>query len=100
MSFHDEAPPPRAPRSEPEILPPERRGPRGPEIGPVRATQYRIVFTRPGPLQIVLGLIILGVIAVVSALALFGLFLLWLPLMGATVVAVILAAVFRRPRRF
>jgi hypothetical protein len=95
-----EIPAPRAPRSEPEILPPERTGSRGPAPGPVWATQHRIVFTKPGPLQIILGLVVLAGIVAVGALVLLGLFLLWLPIMGATIIALILASWFRAPRRF
>jgi hypothetical protein len=96
----DDSPPPRPPVSEPEILPPERTGPRGGAAGPVWATQHRIVFTRPGPLQLVLGFLVLAAIVAVGALALLGLVLLWLPIMGATIIAVLLAAFFRAPRRF
>ena len=96
----NDAPPPRPPVSEPEILPPERADPRRPDAGRIWVSQHRIVFTRPGPLQLVLGFLILATIVGLGALVLLGLVLLWLPIMGATVIALIIAAFFRAPRRF
>jgi hypothetical protein len=100
MGNDDDPPPPRAPINEPEILPPERAGPRGPDVGQIRVSQHRIVFTRPGPLQLVLGFLVLATIVGLGALVLLGLVLLWLPIMGATVIALVIAALFRAPRRF
>jgi hypothetical protein len=96
----DDAPPPRAPVNEPELLPPERADPRRPDAARVWESQHRIVFTRPGPLQLVLGFMVLATIVGLGALVLLGLALLWLPIMGATVIALIMAALFRAPRRF
>jgi hypothetical protein len=100
MGNDDDAPPPRMPVSEPEILPPERAGPHRPDAGRIWVSQHRIVFTRPGPLQLALGFLALAAIVGLGALVLLGLVLLWLPIMGATVIALIIAAFFRAPRRF
>ncbi|HUB97949.1 MAG TPA: hypothetical protein VL993_18640 [Stellaceae bacterium] len=93
-------PPPRPPKSEPEILPPERADPRRPEPDRVWVAQHRIVFTRPGPLQLVLGFLVLAAVLAVGAFTLLGLFLLSLPVMGAAIIVVIVAALLRGPRRF
>jgi hypothetical protein len=100
MWSDNDPPPPRAPRSEPEILPPERTDQRRPQDGTVWVTQHRIVFARPGPLQLLLGFLVLAVIVGIGALVLLGIVLLWLPLLAVTVIGVIVATLFRPRRRF
>jgi hypothetical protein len=99
MWSDDDSQAPRPPQGEPEILPPERAQRRQRAAGQVWIAQHQIVFTRPGPLQLLLGFLLLAAILAVGALALLGIVLLWLPVMAVTVVAVIVATLVRRGRR-
>ncbi len=100
--FHSEDDPhhpARRPQAEPEIIPPDRPG--GPRLdgGPrLRVTSHRFVVT-PEPFSGLLALFAFGAVALASAVALLGLFLLAVPILGAVLAGFILAALLRGPRR-
>lgn len=103
----DNQSPPERPRTEPEIIPPDRAG--GHDGNPVwqrtwqtswgqdgsRYTQ-RVFVMRPGPLSSAILLLALLLIVGVIALTIIGAFLIWIPVV-ALIVAV--AAVYRFLRR-
>lgn len=90
------------PRSEPEIIPPDRAG-RGTRRSRVfldtRGTE-RIYVARMGPLGVVLAMLMVGIMLAVLVTLLLGAFLIWLPLVvffiAGAVIAGFLRAYFRR----
>jgi hypothetical protein len=92
----DEARPPRA---EPEILPPEHADPRRRRGEPeIWISSHRMSFATPGPFALILGLLGLGALAAVGLVLFVGLFLFWLPIVGALALGLFLAALLRGPR--
>lgn len=103
--FNDDPNRPRPPRAEVEILPPGHSDPRHPDprrhgAAPGDAqlwmSGHRLTFRAPGPLAMILGLIGLGLVAFAGFVVVLGLFLLWIPVLGALVAGVLLAALLRR----
>lgn len=91
-----------APRPEPEIIPPRRdagglNGPSGIWIRiDKRSGGRRVVIARPGPLSIILGLILIGLVAALVLLVLAGVVLIWIPVLVATILLVLLSGAVRR----
>jgi uncharacterized protein YqhQ len=90
---------PERPRSEPEIIPPGRRGARD-EFSSVfisvdeRDGVRRVTIKHPGPFAIVLSLLALGLIIAVIFLLLAGIVLVWVPIVVAgLLLALIVGAV-------
>jgi len=103
MAYRPDPPPPgRRPIVEPEIIPPDRGSRRrdGDEPPPVWVGRHRIVLAPPGPFAMLAGLLGLAAVAVMGTLLFLGLFLFFVPILGAVVVGAILAALLRGPRRF
>lgn len=73
---------PESPRSEPEIIPPERGEPRR----SVKWTSYdergthRIYVTRLGPFSTIILILVLAAVVALFSLILIGAFLIWIPL--------------------
>jgi hypothetical protein len=95
---------PRQPRSEPEVIPPDRSGDRRAEPRPFRrADDVRIVFgargnryvIRPGPFAIVMAALALSAVGVALLVFLLGAFLIALPLIGALAAAFLLGGLIR-----
>ena len=94
---------PEQPRTEPEIIPPDRSGGRGWD-SPWQANQgfdgawrtQRIFVMRPGPLGFIAVMLVLGLIVAAIVLALIGTLLIWIP---AVALCVAIAAVYRFLRR-
>ena len=89
---------PRAPRAEPEILPPEAPGPRRREADQLRVRRT-IYIARPGPFAAALALILIAVLAVAGTVAIVGVALLLLPGIALGLGVLLLAALLRGPRR-
>jgi len=92
----------RAPRSEPEIIPPDRSSgdPRADRIW-VRFDKddeeaRRVFMSRPGPLTIVLALAILGLIAALMLVVLLSVALIWIPVVIALIVTFVVTMYARR----
>ncbi len=94
------------PRSEPEIIPPDRaegtRGrPRAHIFTNTRGTE-RVYITRIGPLGIILGILTAGVLTAVIIALLLGTLLIWLPLVmlfvAVAVISGLLRTYFKRER--
>ena len=96
--WNDEDGRPRRPVTEPEILPPERVGQRRPASEQVWVRQ-RVFVAPPGPLGVALGLLVLAAAAALGLVLFLGFFLVALPLAGAMVLAFVVAALLRGPRR-
>ena len=102
----DDQRPPERPRSEPEIIPPDRAGRDG--NPPWRATwqnawgqegmrgTQRVFVMRPGPLGSAVLLLVLALIVAAIVLTVIGAFLIWIPVVALFVVV---AAVYRFLRR-
>lgn len=99
MYLDDDDARPRPPRTEPEILPPERPEDRGRAAPHPAFAQQRLVFAAPGPLGVLLALVGLGAIAVIGVVLFLGLVLLWIPVVGALAAGFIIAALLRGARR-
>jgi hypothetical protein len=89
------------PRSEPEIIPPEHAGrtaqgtPRMRVFVDTRGTE-RVYIAKPGPLGIILVILITGILSAVMLILLLGAFLIWLPVVVLLVAAAIIAGLLRR----
>lgn len=98
--FNDDPNRPRPPRAEVEILPPGHPDPRrrgeASDTAQLWVSGHRLTFQAPGPFAVILGLLGLGLVAVVGLVIFLGLFLLWVPVLGALVAGVLLAALLRR----
>jgi hypothetical protein len=87
------------PRSEPEIIPPGQSGRRDRGIwvsvddndGP-----RRVFVARPSPLMIILGLAILGLIAVVMLIVLLSVAVIWIPVVIVLIAAFVASMYWRR----
>ena len=95
-------PPPEKPSTEPEILPPERRGrtPSGRGDGRVWVSVgarhgERIYIARPGPITIFLAALLLGALAIAVVVLLLGLFLIWIPVAALVVTILVFSALIR-----
>jgi hypothetical protein len=87
------------PRSEPEIIPPDQSGRRDRGIwvsvddngGP-----RRVFIARPSPLMIILGLAVLGLIAVIMLIVLLSVAVIWIPVVIVLIGAFIASMYWRR----
>jgi hypothetical protein len=97
---------PTRPRVEPEIIPPDRSS-RQDRSRSGRATSglwasvetqegARVYVAKPGPLGMILAAVGIGIVLGMTLLALLGVFLLSLPVIGAIIAALILSTVIRR----
>ena len=87
------------PRSEPEIIPPDRSGGNDGKRGiwisvNEQGGTRRVYVTRPSPFSIILLLLILGLIAVGAFIVLLSVALIWIPVLIIFVIAVILTMTF------
>ncbi len=96
---------PERPRTEPEIIPPDRSGgpnDRGPPWPPPSHgyTQmhgtHRIYVSRIGPLGFALVMLIVGLLAAVMLLALIGAALIWIPVVAVLVIVAAISGLLRR----
>jgi hypothetical protein len=105
----DDGPPPQAPRSEPEILPPERRDPRWTghdaqtrargsgvfitvdEHGHTRYTTFK----PPGPFTIWLVLIVIGLVGAAILMLALGFVLFLIPVVAIAIAALVLSGSIR-----
>ena len=93
--------PPERPRSEPEILPPERgERTRGytrvwTNAGNGRA-RARVFIARPGPFSLILALLVIGFIAALALILLLGIVVIWIPLLIVGIVAALFSGTLRR----
>jgi hypothetical protein len=91
---------PSRPRSEPEIIPPDRSGGNErifisiDEGGDTR----RIYLTQPGPFTILLALAVLALIAVVALILLVSVAVIWIPVVMVLIAAFVLSVYWRRFR--
>ena len=97
--------PPEQSRSEPEIIPPgfdEHWRRETPGMW-VRIDEHdgvlRVVIRQPGPMTIVLGLLVLCLIAGIAFLVVAGLLLLWIPVVIAGILVAFATAAFRHHSR-
>lgn len=95
---------PELPRVEPEIIPPDRRGPndRGRGWAPppygfsqTRGTQ-RIYVGRIGPFGFALIMLVVGLLAVIMLLVLIGAALIWIPVVAVLIVIAAISGLIRR----
>jgi hypothetical protein len=95
--------PPEQPRSEPEIIPPDRSGTRRPWRGDPAwsATDgvHRVYVTRIGPFGFVLMVLTVSILVALGFLILVGAFLVAIPLAGLLLVAAVIAGLMRGLRR-
>ncbi len=87
------------PRSEPEIIPPNRAGPtrskpRARVFTDTRGTE-RVYVARIGPLAIILGILTAGVLAAVMVALLLGALLIWVPLFILFVAVFVISGLLR-----
>ena len=93
---------PELPRVEPEIIPPNRRGPydRGDGWPPYGFTQargtHRVFVGRIGPFGFALIMLIAGLLAAVLLLILIGAALIWIPVVAVLVIIAAISGVLRR----
>ena len=90
------------PRSEPEIIPPDRTGRRS-EHTSSRARVFvnshgteRIYIATPGPLGIILVVLVAGILSAVLLILLLGAFLIWVPLLAFFIAGAVVAGILRR----
>jgi hypothetical protein len=95
-------PKPEKPRSEPEIIPPDRAGrepPRAQSFFETRGSE-RIYVARVGPFGVILTMLVAAIMFVVLLVLMLGAFLFWLPLLiffiAGAVIAGFLKAYFGR----
>jgi hypothetical protein len=92
------------PRSEPEIIPPDRTRPewaregRGPRVSASFGT-HRLYVGRVGPMGIVLLALLIGILAALIFVILVGAFLLWIPIAVLVFIAAIVGGLLRRQLR-
>jgi hypothetical protein len=95
---------PELPRVEPEIIPPNRRGPYDREERwpppPYGFTQmrgtHRVFVGRVGPFGFALIMLIAGLLAAVLLLILIGAALIWIPVVAALVIIAAISGLLRR----
>jgi hypothetical protein len=87
------------PRSEPEIIPPDRAGRR---TAQQRARVFidahgakRVYVAKLGPLGIILAVLTTGILAAVMLILLFATFLIWVPLVILFIVGAIIAGLLQ-----
>jgi len=93
---------PEQPRSEPEIIPPDRGERRGRGGGDAYVWTsfddhgtHRIYVARPGPFSIIVALILGGLLLAAIVLLLAGLVLFWIPVVVLVVAALLLSGYIR-----
>jgi hypothetical protein len=96
--------PPRRPRAEPEIIPPgaEKRRERDTSrvwIFTNSAGTQRTVFAKPGLFTLILGALVLGALAVATAVLVVGAFVILVPAAALLVGTLVLASLIRGYRR-
>jgi hypothetical protein len=98
-------PPAEEPRSEPEIIPPDRAG-RGPAGVSSQARVFvdthgteRIYIATPGPLGIILVALTAGILSAVLLILLLGAFLIWVPVVAFFIAGATIAGILRRKFR-
>lgn len=103
MNDHDQRRrPPERPRSEPEIIPPERAGRRENSQAQVwvwvadREGVRRTTVTVPGPFTIFLALVLVALVVAAILVAVLGAVLIWLPIFIVAIGALLLAAAIRQ----
>jgi len=85
------------PRSEPEIIPPghaERGTPRMRVFVDTRSTE-RIYVAKPGPLAIILVILVTGLLSTLMLVLVLGAFLIWLPAVVLFATAALVAGLLR-----
>ena len=85
------------PRSEPEIIPPDRAGlnaPRARVFTDAHGTE-RVYVARLGPLGVILTILATSILAAVMLVLLFATFLIWVPLVILFIVGAIIARLLR-----
>jgi hypothetical protein len=93
------------PRSEPEIIPPDRTRPewardrRGPWVSADSFGTRRIYVGKVGPLGIVLLALLIGILAALIFVILVGAFLIWIPVAILVFIAAIVGGLLRRHLR-
>lgn len=97
MSHKHDTSQPERPRSEPEIIPPDRADRRGHEYvwSGQQGGTHRVYVARPGPFSIIVALLIAGLVLVAVVLLLLGLVLLWIPIVIFVIAAFLLAGYTR-----
>jgi hypothetical protein len=99
MSDDPASRPPERPRSEPEIIPPDRAERRGNGYVWTSTDQHggthRIYVARPGPFSIIIALLIAGLVLGAIVLVLLGLALIWIPVLVFVIVALLVAGYSR-----
>lgn len=103
-SMHDDQPPlPDQPGVEPDIIPPETGSARWRGRGPgvfilIDRLGYtrRITFAKPGPLAIIVAVLLVGAVATAVLLLLLGFVLIWIPVSLTIIAALILVGFVRR----
>ena len=89
------------PRDEPEIILPSRKFGRSADgasrmrIFVVRPSGCRMYFAKPGPLTAIVAAIVLGAISVITLVIVVGVFLIWIPVIGVLVAALVLSSLLR-----
>jgi len=98
----DQADRPDRPRSEPEIIPPQRNR-AGADQPPYiwlsteeNSGTQRIFVTRPGPFAIIAALAVIGLVVAAIVLVLLGAILIWIPVVIFIISAVLLRQYWRR----
>lgn len=92
---------PEKPRAEPEIIPPDRHSRHsGRNDAPIwmsfgRNRFDRLYIAKPGPLTVILALLVLGLVVLATLVVLLGAFLVWLPVTLLVVTALILSGIVR-----
>lgn len=94
---------PERPRAEPEIIPPDRSGPRSDwrnspwsaePFGRTRAS-HRVYVTRVGPFGIALMILAIAAILAIIMVAVLGAVLIWIPVVAVVIVAAALIRLLR-----
>jgi hypothetical protein len=89
------------PRSEPEIIPPDRAGRRTAKGTPQTRVfidahdTERVYVAKLGPLGIILAVLATGILAAVMLILLFATFLIWMPLVVFFIVGAIISGLLR-----
>jgi hypothetical protein len=92
---------PERPRAEPEIIPPDRGGRRGPDWPPSYGftqarSAHRVYVSRIGPFGFALLMLVVGLLGGVLLLALIGAALIWIPVVAVFLVIAAVSGLLRR----
>lgn len=91
---------PERPRSEPEIIPPARSRAGAEDWYEISGDEtfrvHRATFRTPGPLGIIVALLVIGTIAAIVLLLILGAVLVWIPVAALAIAALVLAGTVRR----